>query len=119
MDGTRALQYKCHIVFNTDYYREKPEDKDRPQLERRWEVLEHPHVVIDTLENLVLYVGTETEALERMHWYQQASAVEMDELRKRVRAHMVEIGKPKETCTESIMDKTHGRKKWSGLRHEK
>lgn len=118
MDGTRALHYRCRKVCGIDYYREKPEDKDKPEQERRWEVLEHPYILIDTLENLVLAVGTDTEMLERMRWYQQASVVEMDELREQVRKHLAEIGRLKETCTEGHTGSTHGRK-WSGLRREK
>lgn len=116
MDGAGTVQYVCREV-EIDCYREKPEDKDKPETERRWELVYPAYIVVDVLERLVLYVGTETEALEHMHLYQQTLECDMALLREKIKKHLKEIGPQKETCRGTQTEASG--KQWRGLRPEK
>lgn len=117
MDGTATMQYVCRKVTDVDCYREKPKDKRKPKRKRYWELVHPAYMVVDVFEGLVLYVGTETEALAQMHLYQQASARKMNRLRQKIRKHLKEIGPQKETCRGTQTEASG--KQWRGLRPQK
>ncbi len=115
MDSSQMLQYACR-THDVDYYRERPEDKDKPPTERRWEMLINPHIVVDIIEKLILFVGTEEEALAKLDWCQQASPPLMERLRTQARKRLAEIGPIKDTCTECPVGSIAGR--WSSFRQK-
>ena len=114
MNGAGTVQYVCREV-EIDCYREKPEDKDKPEVERHWELIHPAYIVV--FENLVLYVGTQEEALKQMHLFQQASENEMLTLREEIKKHLEEIGPQKETCRGTHSEASGQR--WRGLRPQK
>ena len=116
MDGAGTVQYVCREV-EIDCYQEKPEDKDKSEMERRWELVHPAYIVVDVFEKLVLYVGTQEEALGQMHLFQQASENEMLTLREEIRKHLEEIGPQKETCRGTHSEASGQR--WRGLRPQK
>lgn len=103
-------------ICDVDYYRERPEDTDKPPTERRWEMLINPHVVVDIIEKLILFVGTEEEAIAKLHWCQQAPPAEVERLRAQARKRLAETGPTKDTCTECPVGSTAGR--WSSFRQK-
>jgi len=118
MDSEHIPQYSCREIFGVDYYRERPEDKNKPEGARRWELVDPAYAVVDVRAKLTLFVGTQTEAMQQITIYEQTPANEMAALREKVRTHLAEIGHPKITCTETS-DETRGSPRRRGLRSEK
>lgn len=117
MDSASTLRYMCYVV-DIDYYRERPEDKDKPERERRWELVNLAYAVVDVRAKLTLFVGTHTEAAQQVRIYEQTSEDQMEELREKIRKHLAEIGHPKITCTETSSEAGDS-PRWRGLRREK